>query len=1153
MAGEMNWTNSQREAIEYNYTRRNLLISAAAGSGKTAVLTARIISRIIDKNNPIDISRILAVTFTKAAAAELKERISAALFKEIRKNPSDKYLNRQLIKLNKAKISTIHSFCYDMVRNHFYHFGLNANVRIADQAESKLIGYEIMENVIDYFYETPPEISGISDFKRFIENFISLRDEKFAVTFYNLYEKLRSYPNGVEFINECIESLNKAVGVDFFKTKWGETFCNITEQKLKYFLSVYNEILNYMSGNEYNTYRTAFVYDRDYIAVLLDVLTVKDYNRTRELFSSYEKQAIKGRLKKELMSEELEFYKKVRTEFRELPLKLYKDFFGSSNEEIAKIITATADINKDIYKFLHTYEEKLNIEKRKRGILDFSDLEQLTYKLLYATNGEISEIAMNLRNLYDEIYIDEYQDVNKLQDMIFNAISTGNNLFMVGDIKQSIYGFRGANPNIFADYRESNDKVDTIYLSNNFRSDKPVIDFVNIVMSRLFKNNSGRVTYNSGDDLINSKITEKSPQKTEIAIVLSDEADYVCRRINEIVENGYEYRDITLLFRSVNNAAYYEQAFIKNNIPYFVKSTHSFFENAEILLILSLLNVIDNPSRDIYLAAVLKSPLFDLTLEELVRIKTAYKNDTLYKSLEKFTEANNFAKGRYFFIKFGQFRDYADSQPVDKLLWYLYQETGLTAYVRYDEVKYANLLVLYEYARKYENGSFKGLYNFLQYINDVISKEESPDTAGAFEESDNTVKMMTIHQSKGLEFPVCFLCDTEKRINQRDTYENLLLDEQSGITMKIRDETGYAYYDTPLRQSAVLQMLNNSMDEEMRVLYVALTRAKEKLIITASADDKSGESIVDNCMQNSRYLSPYIMSQSPNFIKWILMSLYNYNKGDDPSYEINVINDENPQNDYNENENEKANQTIIIDESSTENYIKMFKERFDFVYPHVDSIKLPAKLSVSQLHRKPVDEDDGDEIVTDIDTDSYMRPRFLEPEPDKATPAERGTATHVFMQFCDFDYVENHGIEAEIMRLFEKKYISKSDAEIINKRQLEFFFKSKLYRQIRSADKIWRETRFNIRYPSGDENILVQGVIDCFYQIDDELTLVDYKTDYFYVNSDEDRDEAVKTLIERHGEQLEYYRKACERLTGLKVGKAYIYSFSLGRAIELDP
>lgn len=1137
MSGEVKWTQSQLDAI--NKRGHNLLVSAAAGSGKTAVLTARIISRITDKENPIDISRILAVTFTKAAASELKERISSALYNEIKKNPTDKHLNNQLLKLNKAKISTIHSFCYDIVKTHFQYFGLNANVRIADQAESKLIGYEMMENVIEYFYNTPTDIS---DFKKFMENFISIRDDKFAQIFYNLYEKLRSYPKGIEFINDCVDELIESSEKDFFKTKWGETFCTVTEQKLRYFHKVYNETLDYMSGSEYVTYRTAFEYDRDYIANLIGALTAKDYTLTRDLLASYEKHSIKGRLKKELSTDELDFYKKSRTEFRELPSKLYNDFFGTSSEDIAEVIKTTAEINQDVYTFLSVYENRLNVEKKKRGVLDFSDLEQLTHKLLY-NDGVVSEIALHIRDIYDEIYIDEYQDVNKLQDEIFQAISNGDNLFMVGDIKQSIYGFRGANPNIFADYRESGNGNNTIYLSNNFRSDETVINFVNIVMSRLFTNNSGRVVYNDGDNLIYSKSADKPPQNVEVSLVMSDEVEYVCRKIIELTKQGYSYNDITLLFRSMKNADVYKSMFEKYDIPYFLKVSRGFFDNAEILLILSLLNIIDNPSRDIYLAAVLKSPLFNFTLDELVDIRTVYKTGSLYESLKMYTATNNFDKGEYFFSKLEQYRDYADGQPIDKLLWYLYQDTGITAYVRDEEVRYANLLMLYDYARKYENGSFKGLYDFILYINDVINREETFDNASTFEESGDTIKMMTIHQSKGLEFPVCFICDTAKKINQRDTYENLLLDEYSGITMKIRDETGYAYYDTPLRQSAVLQMLNNSMDEEMRVLYVALTRAKEKLIITADIKD---ENIMNTCEINAKYLSPYIMSQSPNFIKWILTALYNH--GDDCSYEINVICDEET---HLETSQIIESDNVITNDEKIDEYIELLKKRFDYVYPHSDAVKLPAKLSVSELHRRKIDEEDDISAVIELEPESYSTPRFLESEPDKATSAERGTATHVFMQFCDFNYVDTHGINAEIDRLIEQKYISTSDAEIINKRQLEFFFNSKLYQQIRNADKLWRETRFNIRYPVGDENILVQGVIDCFFESDGELTLVDYKTDYFYVTTAEERKIAAATLVERHREQLTYYGAACERLTGLKVGKAYIYSFSLGKAVEV--
>ena len=1189
---EVKWTASQKKAIEYR--GGSLLVSAAAGSGKTAVLTERIISRVTDKKAPADISRILTVTFTKSAAAELKEKITAALNKAIAAHPGDTRLARQLLRLNRAKICTIDSFCSGVVKSNFNKLRLNANMRIVDKAELELIKYEVMNRVIELFYDSPEGIGTISNFEDFIENFVSVKDDRFIEGFISLYDKLRSYPDGVEFIKKCAEDLNGAAGVDFFKTKWGQTFRQATARKLDYYRKAYAMALDYMSDDIYEKYKKAFEYDMEYIECLLDAVNGENYDLSREVLNSYEKQTLQGRISKENTTDELELYKSVRTDFREEPEKLKRKFFGIGSGKIAETIKKTSDLTSQIYSFMTFYEERLNAEKRRRNVLDFADLEQLTHKLFYK-DGKLTDEAYAVRADYDEVYIDEYQDVNRLQDEIFRAVAKPGGSFMVGDIKQSIYSFRGANPNIFAEYRSGKaGGFETVYLSENFRSDPPIIKFTNTVMSRLFRNNSGRVEYTDFDDLVYSKAQSGRCgdfQKVEVALIeygenadaKAAEAEYVCTRIKELLDAGYERKDITLLFRSLKNSKIYEEALSRLKIPYFVNVSAGFFENAEILLMLCLLNVIDNPSKDIYLAGLLKSPMFAFTLDELVEIKTEFKKGSLYDSLKDYTAEHGFAKGADFLAKLDGYRDYADGQPVDKLLWRLYQETGILAYVFADngckdisagiklknEERYANLLMLYDYARQYENGSFKGLYNFILYITDIINQNETVGGAKIFEEAGDTVKLMTIHQSKGLQFKVCFLCETSAKLNKTDTSKNVLLDEDLGFTMKLRDDTGYAYYDTPIRQASVLQIEDNLIDDEMRVLYVALTRSMEKLIITAGA--KNADKLMKDCERGAAFISPHVFTSNPVYIEWILTALAD--NGPDESYKINIIYDydsvitngagaaavsETPDGTENSADREDA---------ETEAYFKLFKERFDYKYPYSDIMKLPAKISVSDLHRKKSREEAGadtDMTVTEVSALTqgrmpehspcvYKKPKFLEPDPKKITPAERGTATHVFMQFCDFAYINGHGIEAEIMRLTEEKFISPSDALIINKTQLKRFFGGALYKRMLKADKIWRETRFNLDLPVRDgEYILVQGVIDCFFLESGKLVLTDYKTDSFFIQTDEDREEARRVLRERHKEQLAYYKTACEKLTGYKVGECCIYSFALGETIEIN-
>ncbi|MCL2519017.1 MAG: PD-(D/E)XK nuclease family protein, partial [Oscillospiraceae bacterium] len=407
-----------------------------------------------------------------------------------------------------------------------------------------------------------------------------------------------------------------------------------------------------------------------------------------------------------------------------------------------------------------------------------------------------------------------------------------------------------------------------------------------------------------------------------------------------------------------------------------------------------------------------------------------------------------------------------------------------------------------------------------------------PENAKAFDESGDTIKIMTIHQSKGLEFPVCFICDTSREINKRDVYASLLVDDELGIAMKLRDETGYAYYDTPLRQAMVLQILENNIDEEMRILYVAMTRARKRLIITAN-DDKI-EKLQQDCMTDAEFMSPYVFAVNPAYIKWILTALYNH--GDDECYMINCIDEiETVQ------PTEAIQEVVEIDNGLIEDYKSLIKKRFDFKYPHTNAVKLPAKLSVSELHRSYMREDDEVVTVAEPDISDFTMPKFMSDVAESTTPAERGTATHVFMQFCDFAHIEKKGIEAEIARLVAEKFINERDAGLINKTQIKRFFASQLYYRMNRAEKVWRETRFNIKYPAGDEYILVQGVIDCFFLERGKLILVDYKTDAC----------GKDTLIERHSAQLSYYKTACKRLTGLDVFKTYIYSFHLNDSIEL--
>lgn len=1184
------WTEAQNTAI--GSRMKTLLVSAAAGSGKTAVLTARIISRLTDPENPADISRMLVVTFTKAAAAELRERIQKALSDALCANPLSRALSRQAVKLGRAKICTIHSFCYDIVRTNFERLGIGANVRVADDTEIKIIYADAMERTVNELYDAQPDASVIRDFAAFADNFITDRDDRLNDIMNGIYVKVRSYPEGIEFIKKSADVLFSVSTEDFMSSRHGKIISGDIKKQLAYFLSVYSDAVDYLSdGGVYaKNYLPAFEYDAEFIKSLGSALENSNYCNIRILLNSYNRPKLGSGVKMDMQTEETDFLRKVREDFNVQRKAITDKYFSSGEAEISQNMLKTAQLCRDTYTLLSLFENRLNSEKRTRGIVDYSDLEQMTYSLLYK-DGVITDFARETALRYDEIYIDEYQDVNELQDKIFSAVSNEHNRFMVGDIKQSIYGFRGASPEIFSDYRDRFPKcgekeagANTLFLSDNFRCDRSIIDFTNIIFKCLFKNSS--VPYYDEDRLIYSKNDDgHKTAKTEVAVIKNDkdaenddgevnssgEASYVVNRIRTLIAEGYRPKDITILLRSAkNNARAFETELAKLNLPYYNGVTRDFFENAEVLLMLCMLNCIDNPTRDIYLAGALKSPLYGVTLDELVMIRTHGGDGSLYDALKIYTEENNFEKGSYFLDKLKQYRKYAEGQPVDRLIWFIYRDTAIMSLI-YDtdktgsgkNVRRANLMLLYEYARRFESSSFRGLYNFIRYVNDIIDERETLETAKLSSESDDAVKIMTIHQSKGLEFPVCFLCGADKKFNQADITPNLLINRVSGMASKLRDSTGFARYDTPMRRAVAVTITENSLDEEMRVLYVALTRARERLIITASCSEP--QKLIDTCAAAARYVSLYSLMQSPSYIKWILTALKT--EAHDDCCEINII-DGMTVIPVRENAFLQPEHAAECDDMTVDEYKHIIKERFDFRYPSMYLTKIPAKLSVSELYPSILDKTDTSAALKSANEVRVLRerPMFMEESPDKASAAERGTATHVFMQFCDFSRTERYGVKNELLRLVTENFIPSSSAELVYINQVETFFNGQLYAEIKSSLKIWREIRFNIKLPASDfstdvktkelvtgEYILVQGVIDCFfYDKNDRLVIVDYKTDYISRETRENPDKAKSILTERHRLQLSYYKAACERITRRPVDAVYIYSFGLGDTIEIN-
>ena len=1164
---ERKWTDAQREAMSCDSP--DILVSAAAGSGKTAVLTKRIIDKLTDKEHPADISRMLVVTFTKAAAGELKERIASALNAAMAEAPGNKRLRRQYVLLSKAKIATIHGFCLDLIKQNFEALDLSPSVKVSDAAQSALLMEQVADAVIDNYYSALPGYTDIEDFVSFADNFISLQDNGLSETLISLYEKVSSFPRGVHFFADSASEFLKAEKEGLFATVWGELILSHMESVFRYYKAVLKAACDRFDDEIFrDKYYPSFLHDYSTASALLEAAETKNIDQVRELLFSHTALPLKS-VKKEFQDDECLFYRDQRSEFGKSVNKLGISFFSQSEESVRKTATQSRRFVENLHRFLVSFEAKYRYEKRIRGILDYNDLERLACRLLINEDGTPTALADAVSSQYDEIYIDEYQDVNKIQDLIFSSIAKKTDRFMVGDIKQSIYGFRGAEPSLFADYR-GDETVKKVYLRHNFRCDRPIIDFVNRVCGLLFTCAGKTVPYDETDMLVCGKGGDGEHQ-VELAVIdtgtkkaterRQDEASYVADRIAALLKEGAKPGDICILLRSASrSASLYEEALAAKGIPCKNRVTKDLFVNPEVLLVLNLLHVIDNPTRDIYLAGVLKSPLYNLSLSELAMIRRCRKDGSLYDALRQYTEETAFPKGQYFLEKLAEYRKMA-SEPVDKLVWHLFTDADIFALATgsrnklSSSTKRANLLTLYEYARTFESGSFKGLNNFVRYIHDVLDSNAGFDSAPSSAEKEDTVRIMTIHQSKGLEFPVVFLCDCGASFNDSDRSDRVLIDRHFGATLKLSDDSGLATIDTVFRLAEGLGIAAKGRDEEIRVLYVALTRAIHRLIVTGASS--KAEQLLTKCRLLSEIASSetgYLFHEHASYLPWILITAGS-------RYSLTLITP--AEEDADDTLSAIAQELPSLDEDTITRLTEEYRRRFAFTYPQKAASSLPAKLSVSELYPTILDDYDDAAKLSDTRIRRMRLPRFRQAEQDSA--ADRGTATHQFMQFCDFKRLQDGTMEAEIDRLVQMRYLDAHTASLIDRSSLSRFFESDLFSTLLHATELRRELRFNIRLPAAaftdnpadkatlkDETILVQGIMDCvFTDSEGHLTLLDYKTDRIPYEMRKDTPAFEELLIRRHREQLSYYRAACEAMTCRPVDRILLYSFALGKAITV--
>ncbi len=1161
------WTDEQIDAITDKSS--DILVSAAAGSGKTAVLTERLIRKITDPVSPVDISRILVVTFTEDAANELKIRIRDAITAAMAEFPSSKHLQRQYLMLPSAKISTIHGFCLDLIRENYELLGLSPKLRVSDEGQNSLLMQQVADAVIDGYYSSLPEYDDIEDFVEFADNFITLQDTSLTARVIEIYKKLQSYPEGIDFLQKSAENYNLPDG-DISSTIWCKALFDYLERFLTYYLAIFEDACDAIP--EYpeiaDKYLPPFDSSIDGIKTILNAVKSGSYENVREQISAVTFSRM-GSKRGYDDDDTLKFYKSMRTEFSSELKGIKSTYFSYSAEALYASAVKSRDYVTKFHKLLSNFNRRFAYEKRKRGIIDFNDMERMAYSLLTSPDGSYTALANEIADRYDEVCIDEYQDVNSLQDGIFKAITRATNRFMVGDIKQSIYGFRGAEPKIFADYRKDTD-VKLISLTHNFRSDKTVIDISNEICGNLFTKLGKTVPYDKSDELYFANGSAEM-QEPEIVIIEDDsatetdedndirgetspEARYVAKRINELVKSGVSPSDIAILLRSAKNEAkMFEDALSAYGIESRNKEQKDLFTNAEVVLLMCILNVIDNPSRDIYLAGALKSPIYNVTLSELAEIRRYSENCSLYEALIKYTDDFSFKKGEHFLRKLDEYRKLAN-KPVDRLIWHIFCDSGLLAYASDSKLSpkggKANLMKLYEKARSFESGTFKGLYNFIRYVNDMLNSDTVIPSPSSADDS-GTVQIMTIHKSKGLQFKYVFICGTAKRFNALDESSDIIIEKNIGTSLKLSDESGLATVDTLYRRASALEIRKKSLEEEIRVLYVALTRAKSKLVIVAAVKDSEK---LKETAKFKNYLSVadgYIYSKKTNFISWILLS--------QNSVIPKFISAEDIFTDANDCETAVNSTEHKLDEERIIELTEEFSNRFAFKYHSHEASRIPAKLSVSELYPTILDDYDNCLKMSENKKARMRVPRFIDESDAKG--AKIGTATHQFMQFCDFSRLECDGIDAEIKRMSDLGFLSPTVASLVSRYAIKRFTESELFSSLKNARMINRELRFNVHLDAAafteakdsalkDEQVLVQGIIDCLYEdADGNTVLLDYKTDS--IPKEMSVSDAEDMLIERHVTQLSYYAAACKTIIGKNVDKIIIYSFALGRPIEI--
>lgn len=1233
------WTDDQWRAIATS--GKDILVAAAAGSGKTAVLVERIIKKITSVHHPVDVDRLLVVTFTNAAAAEMRKRIGGALEKEIAKHPSSLHLRRQLTLLNRAAISTLHSFCLHVLQKYYYNIDLDPGFRIADGTEAELL----MEEVMDELFEEHYSLDNNERFYDLVDRYSNDRsDIELQLLIRKLYDFSRSYPWPNQWLEQIIRSyeIEETGAID--ELAWMKDLRDdITIQ-----LSGCTELLNRALAltkvpggpdpyavnieDDQRIVQSLSEANRQSWEVLYEAMQVVNFTKLK---------TCKG---DEYIKSVQETVKGLREQVKQRIKSLQDELFSRKPEYFLKDIQEMKPVVEILIELVKDFSNRYEMVKKEKGIVDFDDLEHFCLQILLDEKSNIEElipsaVAQDYKDLFQEVLVDEYQDTNLVQETIIKLVSCSNNLFMVGDVKQSIYRFRLAEPHLFLTKYRQFQKEDSyectgirIDLSKNFRSRAEVLDGTNYIFKQIMNQTVGEIDYDEDAELKIGNLNYPDSHETKTELLLIDrkdstdekeayddegeedeivvdlaeletvqlEARVIGLKIKELIEtqfkvtdkNGLErnvtYRDIVILLRSMPWAESIMEEFKELGIPVYAELSTGYFEAIEVSVMMSLLKIIDNPYQDIPLAAVLRSPIVGLTEEQLALIRIHEKNNSYFESVKNYIKSGSnmelVEKLDSFDKELKTWRMRARQGALSELIWQLYRDTGYYDYVGGligGKQRQANLRALYDRSRQYEETSFRGLFRFLRFIERMQDRGEDLGTARALGEQEDVVRLMTIHKSKGLEFPVVFVAGLGRQFNMQDLRSKVLLHKELGFGSRLVNPILRVSYPTLPLLAMKRRLKMELLAEEMRVLYVALTRAKEKLYLVGTVKDgeKTLEKWNGEADGDDWLLPDYVRAKAKSYLDWIgpalirhqdcsILSTKNFSNElslHSSKWDIHLLNAENFPKDVSEAVKQNLELLKEIENWRTvsieSEYNQQVYEQLSWKYPYAQAQTKRSKQSVSEIKsRKQVTDAYSDtQLIQKFRAPLQDRPKFLQQK--SLTAAERGTAMHMVMQHIDVRSAITHDTVMNLLELMViKELLTEEQKSVIDANSVVHFFETPLGQRLKNVEKIQREVPFSLAlpakeaYPDWDEgdtaNVLIQGVMDCVFKDEHGVVLIDYKTDAITGRFNNETI-AKETLEARYRLQIDLYARALQEIWKLPNVEKYLYLFDGSLLIKM--